>query len=635
MDTKSGLGLVKQYIQDVLGGSLNPEWASKAPKSVVEDFRYGFPDPIDHEKDAIGPPTIAGGLLSLDPTDYVGPQTLAKAGAALKGLLTGKAAIPALAAITTWHGTPHKFPPTAKNPLGEFDLSKIGTGEGAQAYGHGVYVAEAPEVAISYRDGLSQRNLPDKAKSQVEDWARWAAGKVDDSTQVKSVVADLISTSKSNTPIPKGFKSWDDFAKAVENATSGMFGGSLYKVDLPDEYLSRFLDYDKPLSEQPEILKLLNSKSMLDTINGMRPSSFSKRTEVPSHLTGQQFLASELGQGSGLITGRGESGTQAMKNSGLLGIRYLDQGSRGAGQGSSNFVVFDPSILNILERNGEKATKSIPEAPRAEAFRIAQRNAAKPVSEGGLGLAADNTAMDRARAMGFDTDVYHGTGRTFDSFGNKPQMGNVSNGRDANIATFTSTNPAVSNEYAIAAAKAENDTVLARSGEAWKGPHKDELLSIAKEGGMSSAYDWNRYIERLVDYGPKSNVDMRVMDILGLGQGSANIMPLKIQSGRTSLTDFGGRSWSESAAFDALKKAQSEGKSGAQFSNIKDGLKGDDLGNTFAMLDPSAIRSRFAAFDPARRHEADLLGQVNPELLPWLIGAGLLGGAGVNSIESR
>ena len=35
-------------------------------------------------------------------------------------------------------------------------------------------------------------------------------------------------------------------------------------------------------------------------------------------------------------------------------IRYLDGGSRGAGQGSSNFVVFpgNEGLLSILERNG-------------------------------------------------------------------------------------------------------------------------------------------------------------------------------------------------------------------------------------------------------------------------------------------
>jgi hypothetical protein len=42
-------------------------------------------------------------------------------------------------AITTYHGSPHDFD--------EFDMSKIGTGEGAQAYGHGLYFAENENVA--------------------------------------------------------------------------------------------------------------------------------------------------------------------------------------------------------------------------------------------------------------------------------------------------------------------------------------------------------------------------------------------------------------------------------------------------------------------------------------------------------
>lgn len=46
-----------------------------------------------------------------------------------------------------WHGSPHKFD--------KFDSSKIGTGEGAQAYGHGLYLAEAPDVAKGYRDKLT------------------------------------------------------------------------------------------------------------------------------------------------------------------------------------------------------------------------------------------------------------------------------------------------------------------------------------------------------------------------------------------------------------------------------------------------------------------------------------------------
>ena len=46
--------------------------------------------------------------------------------------------------ITAYHGSPHDFD--------RFDLSKIGTGEGAQAYGHGLYFAENEGVAKGYRD---------------------------------------------------------------------------------------------------------------------------------------------------------------------------------------------------------------------------------------------------------------------------------------------------------------------------------------------------------------------------------------------------------------------------------------------------------------------------------------------------
>ena len=66
-----------------------------------------------------------------------------------------------------------------------------------------------------------------------------------------------------------------------------------------------------------------------------------------------------------------------------------------------------------------KYGNSTPKKPLTQfeqAHLTAQRNAALPVNQGGLGLAPDNTAMDRARAMGFDTDVYHGTGADIDAF---------------------------------------------------------------------------------------------------------------------------------------------------------------------------------------------------------------------------
>src|SRR5215510_3136348 len=52
----------------------------------------------------------------------------------------------AVKGIRAYHGSPHDFE--------RFDLSKIGTGEGAQAYGHGLYFAENEGVAGEYRRAL-------------------------------------------------------------------------------------------------------------------------------------------------------------------------------------------------------------------------------------------------------------------------------------------------------------------------------------------------------------------------------------------------------------------------------------------------------------------------------------------------
>jgi hypothetical protein len=57
-----------------------------------------------------------------------------------------------------------------------------------------------------------------------------------------------------------------------------------------------------------------------------------------------------------IAKGNNRAGTsEALRQAGIPGIRYLDGGSRGTGAGTSNFVVFpgNEDILKILERNGQ------------------------------------------------------------------------------------------------------------------------------------------------------------------------------------------------------------------------------------------------------------------------------------------
>ena len=110
--------------------------------------------------------------------------------------------------------------------------------------------------------------------------------------------------------------------------------GHLYKVDIPDDQIKKMLDWDDiPLSKQPkkvrEALKDATSK-LPENARELGRNAYAKLSEI-------------LG---------GEDKASAYLNSkGIPGIKYLDQGSRGGGQGTRNFVVFDENIPQILERN--------------------------------------------------------------------------------------------------------------------------------------------------------------------------------------------------------------------------------------------------------------------------------------------
>ena len=134
-------------------------------------------------------------------------------------MASGKPASP----MVVWHGSPHKFD--------KFDASKIGTGEGAQAYGYGLYLAESPDVANQYRQMLAS-----KAYSKLE--------KVDrNNYRVTAPDGTVITEGVTLGPATKAKDAFD--AKA----------GNLMQVDLPDEQIARMLDYDKPLSEQPKSIQ--------------------------------------------------------------------------------------------------------------------------------------------------------------------------------------------------------------------------------------------------------------------------------------------------------------------------------------------------------------------------------------------
>lgn len=176
------------------------------------------------------------------------------------------------------HGTPHDLPPEAlveyadgrreyvlatKIPddarviktyaLGRFRLDKIGTGEGAQAYGWGLYFAGNREIAEFYRKKLSQPSYVSGIAVQHGTRAyEQALNEGLDGRQAFERAVAILHSQMLAEPRPGPRSHYQDAANNLDSILNSK--GRLYEVDLApaeDEYLL----WDKPLSEQSEKVK--------------------------------------------------------------------------------------------------------------------------------------------------------------------------------------------------------------------------------------------------------------------------------------------------------------------------------------------------------------------------------------------
>lgn len=217
--------------------------------------------------------------------------------------------------LRAWHGSPHTFAPergvrledgtevrlragmpvdpavdaavrdgratVTEYPMGRFDIGRIGTGEGAQAYGHGLYFAGNRRVAEGYRDDLSATRVetarqemdllvgnsrerwlsPDQAGAEMvarADAMERDGAPADAVAQVRALAnserarraAAVLSESRPGQygdETPDAVRAWRVLNEEVEKLAPP---GSLYEVDLhvqPD----RMLDWDRLAAEQP------------------------------------------------------------------------------------------------------------------------------------------------------------------------------------------------------------------------------------------------------------------------------------------------------------------------------------------------------------------------------------------------
>lgn len=269
--------------------------------------------------------------------------------------------------LTAYHGSPYTFD--------KFDISKVGTGEGAQAYGHGIYFAEAPGVARGYQAALSGysadgKRLPSNIATVVSNFN----GDIDAAIAYRQ---NQLNNWLDSNPDKKNFvvKDLQNEIKQLSKLQGKKLEstGSFYTVDIPDDMVATMLDWDKPLSKQKDLVAKITPEAL-----GLEYKQLPNGNHAYVNADGRPFWILQKGgtkesfdnrwkesllmQNSGgelykaLNQGLDDAAktSAALNKAGIQGIKYLDQSSRADGKGTRNFVVFDPSSVKMLERNNEQ-----------------------------------------------------------------------------------------------------------------------------------------------------------------------------------------------------------------------------------------------------------------------------------------
>lgn len=267
-----------------------------------------------------------------------------------------------------YHGSPHVFD--------KFALSAIGTGEGAQAHGWGLYFAGNKETAERYREKLS-RGIPRPDDVLIYDGKEYLPGDKSIMREALDYVNDRGSKDKAARVLAKlkddsefYAKFWKDNEKyAAENKKSAEHyaellrivegldpkkftfkKGKLYEVEIPENDV--LLNEDKTFSEQPE--KVKNAVLALAEDNEILPELTTQ--EGRDNMTGRGIYESIARHFAYLGTDQGgtapieilnrteyaKAASLELNKHGIKGISYdghLD---------GECFVIFDDKAVDIL-----------------------------------------------------------------------------------------------------------------------------------------------------------------------------------------------------------------------------------------------------------------------------------------------
>lgn len=250
---------------------------------------------------------------------------------------------------SAWHGSPHVFD--------EFDLGAIGTGEGGQAHGWGLYFAADRKVSEGYKDRLSngvringdiyrltrysaEPIVEKNGTEHITDKAlHYAVQTLENEGSYEKAIVKLTEKSKSSLKgIAARAKESLELLQNLSPENVSVNEGTLFEVDVPEDEV--LLDEDKPLSEQPQkvreaIASYMNSRpdsyieTDADSLGGWSGKTFYKDVCLQMRREGAE------GDGA-------KEASQLLNEYGIKGITY--EGRRDG----RCYVVFDDKAISII-----------------------------------------------------------------------------------------------------------------------------------------------------------------------------------------------------------------------------------------------------------------------------------------------
>ncbi len=240
-----------------------------------------------------------------------------------------------------YHGTPHRFD--------NFSLEAIGTGEGHQAHGWGLYFAGNRGVSEGYREQLRDSTtgnlMADQLISMTESADTPPSGE-QFLADVREIIKKLENLGGAETLLAE-YREAYELLSVLHNENKLVLGkarlGQVFRVNIPESDV--LIDEDLPFSEQPQkvqeaLLKLSKEKNYNSILaraiaEDEYGDTLYKRAGIEAHL-----FDTDIEAGS---TAAAIYGSKTLNTYGIKGITY-----DGRDDGRC-FVIFDDKAIDIVE----------------------------------------------------------------------------------------------------------------------------------------------------------------------------------------------------------------------------------------------------------------------------------------------